>query len=84
MYRKRKQGCVAWEEYRDVICMGRDNIKKAKAQMELNLVRDVKDHKKEFYRYISRIRQAKESAPPLINEDGELASSDIEKAEVLN
>ena len=64
--------------------MRRDRIRKAKAQMELNLVRDVKDNKKGFYRYIGRRRQIKESVPPLINEDGELASSGIKKAEVLD
>ena len=52
--------------------------------MELNLVRDVKDNKKGFYRYIGRRRQAKESVPPLMKGNGELVSSDIEKAEVLS
>ena len=52
--------------------------------MELNLARDVKDNKKGFYRYIGRRRQAKEGAPPLMKGSGELASSDTEKAEVLN
>ena len=64
--------------------MCRDGIRKAKAQMELNSARDVKNSKKGFYRYIGRRRQAKESVPPLINETGKLASSDMEKAEVLN
>ena len=31
-YRKWKQGCVAWEEYRDVVHMCRNKIRKAKAQ----------------------------------------------------
>jgi len=48
------------------------------------LARDVKNNKKGFYRYISRRRQAKKSVSPLINEGGEQASSDMEKAEVLN
>jgi len=52
--------------------------------MELNLVRDVKDNKKAFYRYIGRKRLTKGSVPPLIKGNGELASSDIEEAEVLN
>jgi len=43
----------------------------------------VKNNKKGFYRYISRRRQAKKSVSPLINKNGELASSDMEKAEVL-
>jgi len=46
-----KQGHVAWEEYRDAVWMCRDGIRKAKAQMDLNLARDVKN-KKGFYRYI--------------------------------
>ena len=46
MYRKWKQGCVAWEEYRTAVCMCRDRIRKAKAQAELTLARDVKDNKK--------------------------------------
>ena len=66
MYRKWKQGCVVWEEYRAVVCVCRDRIKKAKAQMELNLARDVKDNKKGFYRHIGRRRQVKESVPPLL------------------
>ena len=52
--------------------------------MELNLVWDVKNNEKEFFRYIGQMRQAKESGSPLINEKGELASSDVEKFEVLN
>ena len=83
MYRKWKQSCVAWEECRAVVCVCRDRIRKAKAQKELNLVRDVKDNKKGFYRYVGRRRWAKESVSPLMKGNGELASSDIEKAEVL-
>ena len=59
-------------------------MRKAKVQMELNLARDVKDNKKGFYRYIGRRRRAKESVPPLLKGTGELASSVIEKAEVLS
>ena len=42
--------------------------KKVKARMELNLVRDMKNKKKGFFRYIGEKRQAKESVPSLINE----------------
>ena len=75
---------IAWEEYRAVLYLCRDRIRKAKVQMELNLVRDVKGNKKGLYRYIGRGRQANESVPPLMKGNGELASSDTEKAEVLN
>ncbi|NXL88334.1 GTF2I factor, partial [Alectura lathami] len=73
----------ASEEYKDAVRICRDRIMKAKAQMELNLVRDVKNNKG-FYRYIGQKRQGKESVPPLTNEKGQLASSNMEKAEVLN
>ena len=56
MDRKWKQGCVFWEKYRAVVCVCRDRTRKAKAQIELKLVRDVKDNKKGFYRYIGRKR----------------------------
>ena len=52
--------------------------------MELNLVRDMKNNRKTFYRYIGQKRQAKVSVPPLVNVKGELASTDEEKAEVLS
>ena len=81
-YRKWKQACVAWEDYRAVVHVCRDRIRKAKVQMELNLVRDVEDNKKGFYRYIGRRRLAKKSVPPLIKSNAELTSSG--KAEVLN
>ena len=59
-------------------------IRKAKVQAELNLARDVKNNMKTFYRYIGPKRQAKMSVPPLVSVKGELASTDKEKAEVLN
>ena len=51
--------------------------------MELNLARNVKN-KKGLYRYMDQKRQAKESKPPLVNEKGQLAITDMEEAEVLN
>ena len=48
------------------------------------MVRDVKNNKKTFYRYIGQKRQAKMGVPSLVNLKGELVSSDEEKAEVLN
>ena len=53
VYRKWKQGCISWEEYSAAVRVCRDRIRKAKAQMELDLARDVKDNKG-FYRYIGR------------------------------
>jgi len=52
--------------------------------MELNMVKNVKNNKKGFFKYIGQKRQAKEGVPPLIDEKGGLASRDMEKAKVLS
>lgn len=57
---------MAWKEYREVVQMCRDGIRKNKAQMYLSLERDAKNNKKGSYRYIGWKRKAKESVPPLI------------------
>ena len=62
MYKLWKQGRVTWEEYRDVVQTCRRRIRKAKAQVELNLAMDVKNNKT-FYRYIGQKRQAKTGVP---------------------
>ena len=53
-------------------------------QMELNLASYMKNNKKRFYGYVDQKRQAPGSVPPLINEKGEMASTDMEKTEILN
>ncbi|GAB0209810.1 mitochondrial enolase superfamily member 1 [Grus japonensis] len=83
-YRGWKQGQVAWEEYRETVRAARDQVRKAKALIELNLARDVKDNKKSFYRYVSEKRRTRENVGPLQNETGDLVTQDMEKAEVLN
>lgn len=51
--------------------------------MELNLAWDVKNNRKGFSRNTSQKRWAKESVPPLLNENGELASTNMGKAELI-
>ncbi|GAB0209193.1 hypothetical protein GRJ2_003385000 [Grus japonensis] len=63
MHRQWKRGQVSWEEYRDAARLCRDGVRKAKAQLELNLARDAKNNKKGFYRYVSQKRKVKESVP---------------------
>ncbi|KFQ62499.1 hypothetical protein N334_03741, partial [Pelecanus crispus] len=84
LHRQWKQGQVSWGEYRETARLCREAVRKAKARMELNLARDVKNNKQGFYRYINQKRKVKESIPPLMNKKGELVSTDEEKAEVLN
>jgi len=49
LYQLWKQRHVTWEQYRDAIWTCRDGIRKAKAQMELNLVRDAENKKGFLY-----------------------------------
>ncbi|GAB0176751.1 mitochondrial enolase superfamily member 1 [Grus japonensis] len=83
-YRGWKQGQVAWEEYREAVRAAREQVRKAKALIEISLARDVKGNKKSFYRYVSDKRRTRENVGPLQNETGELVTQDMEKAEVLN
>ena len=59
---------MAWKEYSSAIYTCRDGIMKAKVHVELNLVKDVKNTKKGFYRYAGQKKKTKDSVSPLINE----------------
>ncbi|KFQ36645.1 hypothetical protein N331_10919, partial [Merops nubicus] len=83
LHKQRMLGQVSWGEYRDTAWLCRDEVRQAKAQLELNLVRDPKENRKGFYRYINQKRKFKEGIPSLRNRNGELVTTD-EKAEVLN
>ncbi|GAB0206451.1 mitochondrial enolase superfamily member 1 [Grus japonensis] len=83
-YRGWKQGQVAWEEYKETVRAARDQVRKTKALIELNLARDVKGNKKSFYRHISDKRKTRENVSPLQKKMGDLVTQDMEKAEVLN
>jgi len=50
---------VSWEEYMDAAQLCRDEVRKAKVRMELNLARGVKNNKKGFYRYVNQKRKIK-------------------------
>ncbi|GAB0189782.1 mitochondrial enolase superfamily member 1 [Grus japonensis] len=83
-YRGWKQGQVAWEEYREIVQAAREQVRKAKALIELNMARDVKGNKKSFYRYVSDKRKTRGNVGPLWKETGDLVTQDMEKAEVLH
>ncbi|KFU98828.1 hypothetical protein N340_10187, partial [Tauraco erythrolophus] len=83
-YREWKQGQVAWEEYRTIVRVTRDQVRKAKALIELNLARDIKGNKKGFYGYVSDKKRSREDLGPVWKETGDLATRDMEKAEVHN
>ena len=50
----------------------------------LNLAGDIKGNRKSFYRYIGGKRKTRENVGPLRRETGDLATWDMEKAEILN
>jgi len=60
LHRQWKQGLASWKESRDAAQLYRDEVRRAKAQLELNLTRDEKN-KKSFYTYVSQKRKVKES-----------------------
>ena len=67
VYRRWKQGQDTCEEYRNIIRACREETRKAKPYLELNLARNVKDNKKAFFKYISSKRKARDNVGPLLN-----------------
>ena len=59
-------------------------IRRSKAQLEINLASAVKDNKKCFYKYVNSKRKTRESLHSLLDTGGNMVTSDEEKAEVLN
>ncbi|KAK4813002.1 hypothetical protein QYF61_004178 [Mycteria americana] len=79
-----KKGRAAQEDDKGVARLCREKIRRAKAELELNLAAAVKDNKKHFFKYISSKRRAKENLQPLVDGGGNTVTKDEEKAEVLN
>ncbi|KAK4829847.1 hypothetical protein QYF61_006857 [Mycteria americana] len=79
-----KKGQASQEDYKGVARLRREKIRRAKAELELNLAAAVKDNKKHFFKYISSKGRAKENLQPLVDGGGNTVTKDEEKAEVLN
>ncbi|KAK4824656.1 hypothetical protein QYF61_017029 [Mycteria americana] len=79
-----KKGQATQEDYKGVARLHREIIRRAKAELELNLAAAVKDNKTHFFKYISSKRRAKEKLQPLVDGGGNTVTKDEEKAEVLN
>jgi len=84
IYHLWKKGQATQEEYRDLVRSCREEIIKAKAQLEHRLATVVRDNKKCFYKYISNKKGAKENLYLLLGAGGNIATKDEEKSEVLN
>ncbi|KAK4806341.1 hypothetical protein QYF61_017210 [Mycteria americana] len=72
------------EDYKGVAKLCREKIRRAKAELELNLAAAVKDDKKYVFKYISSKRRGKDNPQPLVDGGGNTVTKDEEKAEVLN
>ena len=79
-----KKGRATQKEYKEVVKMCREKIRKAKAQLELKLAAGVKGNKKLFYKYINSKRRTRENLHSLLDEAGNVTTEDEEKADVLN
>jgi len=79
-----KKGWATLREYRELIRTCREKIRKAEAELELNLATVIKENKKHFYKYFNSKRRAKENLHPLLDAAGNVTTEDKEKAEVLN
>jgi len=84
VYHLRKKGQETQEEYRGLVRSCREEITKAKAQLELRLATVVSDNKKYFYKYVNNKKRAKESLHLFLDAAGNIANKDEEKAEVLS
>jgi len=84
VYHLWKKEQATQEEYRGLVRSCREEIREAKAQLELRLSTVVRDSKKCFYKHINNKKTAKENLHPLLDARGDIANKDEKKAEVLN
>jgi len=67
VYNLCKKGQATQEGYRGLVRSCREEIRKAKAQLELRQATVVRDNKKCFYKYINNKKRDKESLHPLLD-----------------
>jgi len=79
-----KEGQVTQEEYRGFTRSCREEIRKAKAQLEFRLATVVRNNKLYIYKYVNKKKRAKVNLHPLVDAGQNFASKDEEKAEVFN
>jgi len=79
-----KNGQATYEDYRYVVKLCKERIRKAKAKLGLNSATKVKESIKCFCKYINSKRRARENLHPLLNTDSNLVTKDRDKTEVLN
>lgn len=76
-----KQGQVTQEKHRAVVPLGRNEVRKNKADPELKLA---KGNRKGVYKYVNSKRETRENMGPLLNRAGDQVTNHTEEAKVLN
>lgn len=79
-----KKGEATWDKYSDTVTLCKDATRKAKAHLEWNLSRDIKDSTKVYFRYISRKTKIVENVDPLLIGARVLKTENTENADLLN
>jgi len=79
-----KKGQVTHKEYRVLVRSCREEIRKAKAQLELILGTVVKHRKKCLYKYFNNQKRSKENLHPLLDSGVNIVTKDKENAEILS
>ena len=67
-----KKGLATHNDYKDAVMLCRVEIRRSKAQLEINLASAVKHNKKCFYKYLSSKRKTGESLHPLLDAVGNM------------
>ena len=70
-----KKGQETWGDYREVAKVWKEEVRKAKARLELRFATAVKENKKFFYKYISGKTRSKENFHPLLDAAGNVRES---------
>ena len=70
-YRRWKLRPATWKKHKDIVCICRNEVRKAKVQLELKLVWEVKGNRKGFCNYIDSKRRAKENVGLLLSGPGD-------------
>ena len=55
------KGVWSWEKYRNIVRSCRDVTRKARDHLELNLMREVKDNKKGFFKNVNSKTKTREN-----------------------
>ena len=78
-YQLRKDSQIGINDYKNLARACRDEVRKARAQLELKLDKDVKSNNKERFRYVSSKQKHREDIDPLLNRTGKLVTNKADK-----